>query len=76
MVFILYAVEISLAYWTKILILLFGLSLIRSASRMASGSRTMIVTPTISFQRPLRLAFLDGIVRISEAPEDRFKSTN
>lgn len=29
-----------------------------------------------SFPRPLRLAFLDGIVRISEAPEHRFKSTN
>lgn len=42
------AVEISLAYWTKILTLLFGLSLIRSASRMASGSRTMMVTPAIS----------------------------
>ncbi|WP_404939860.1 hypothetical protein [Pseudomonas atacamensis] len=35
-----------------------------------------MVTPTISFQRPLWLAFLDGIVRISEAPEERFKSTN
>ncbi|PHN54886.1 hypothetical protein AO268_08970 [Pseudomonas sp. ICMP 8385] len=62
--------EISLVYWTKILILLFGLSLIKFASRMPSGSRTMMVTPTISFQRPLRLAFLDGFIRISEAPEE------